>query len=347
MSNFTILPNAALQCRSLSILARGLLAYLLSLPPGTRRDIKSLAAESPEGQTAISRAQRELIAHGYMTIKRVRNDAGRIVTAVDVYDTPQNGVGAVASQVTPSLGFPSLGNASALPKGVSNREKEAGKKKEIKTPPTRTATVADARGAKTSGKATEGAGEDLLATRKAEAGEALVARVGRVEPRLMVGMREMPKVAPLVGEWLSRGATETQIRAVLTSGLPDEIRSAAGLMANRLTRHMPPIRYDVITPKPAFSAECVECARPVRVAGVCSLCVPGSAAPARTVDAGPNRARSPECVECARPVKASGTCARCAPETTRVSRSAYTVGNATIGAALARRFMKVRRAVAA
>jgi hypothetical protein len=118
-------------------------------------------------------------------------------------------------------------------------------------------------------------------------------------------------------------------------------------MVNRLTRHMPPIRYDVIRPKPSFTAECDACARPVRAAGVCSLCAPESAAPILTADAGPNRVRSPECVECARPVKASGTCARCAPETTRVSRSSYTVGDAAIGAALARQSMKVRRAVAA
>jgi hypothetical protein len=74
MSNFTILPNAALQCRSLSLLARGLLAYLLSLPSGTRRgrDIKTLAAESPEGQAAISRAQRELITYGYMPTRSGR-----------------------------------------------------------------------------------------------------------------------------------------------------------------------------------------------------------------------------------------------------------------------------------
>jgi hypothetical protein len=98
-ANFTILSNAALQCRSLSIVARGLLAYFLSLPSGMPQSIEALAAENHEGKTVIARAQRELIAAGYMRVVRTRGERGRFVTEVHAYDTPQTSENSTSPQV--------------------------------------------------------------------------------------------------------------------------------------------------------------------------------------------------------------------------------------------------------
>jgi hypothetical protein len=102
---------------------------------------------------------------------------------------------------------------------------------------------------------------------------ALIARLSRVEPRLTVGTREMPKVAPLVADWLDRGATETQIRTVLTTGLPDDLRSPVALIIHRLKAKMPAGVSAAPKAVKVASAECDDCARPVRSPGLCSLCI--------------------------------------------------------------------------
>jgi hypothetical protein len=178
----------------------------------------------------------------------------------------------------------------------------------------------------------------------------LLARIAAKEPRLTVRQREAGKVIPLVREWRRRGAGDAQIIEAVIGGLPDEIKSAAGLMANRLARHMPPIQHIIAKPKAAFVAECDECARPVTTAGLCSLCAPEGDAPPPveyvTVNVSPARIHGHECDECARPVKTPGRCSLCAPETARTSQTAYAVGDAGKGAALARELL-ARRTMAA
>ncbi|GAA0835658.1 hypothetical protein ACFQVD_00875 [Streptosporangium amethystogenes subsp. fukuiense] len=267
-TRFTILPNAALQCRSLSILARGLLAYLLSLPSGAPQSIETLAAENPEGKTAIARAQRELIAAGYVRIVRERVERGRFTTTVHVYDTPQSSQVAPMSD-TPDIGEPNTGAPQCGPTDSNPKGFKEGKKETLPPSPRMAATTGEPA---TASKGTEGTeGESSIDERQTLVCVDLVARLGRDEPRLALGQRETPKVVPLVAEWLARGATEMHIRRVLTDRLPAEVRSPVGLIVHRLTDKMPPVP----APKaaPVHAAECPECARPVARPGVCSLCV--------------------------------------------------------------------------
>ncbi|MEV6868280.1 hypothetical protein AB0M44_45780, partial [Streptosporangium subroseum] len=234
-SNFTILSNAALQCRSLSILARGLLAYLLSLPSGTPQSIEVLAAENHEGKTAIARAQRELIAAGYMRVVRTRGERGRFVTEVHVYDTQQTSGNTEPSQVAPAVenpvvGGPAVGKAapkrkeptpeipttkettplSTLPAVTAPEQREPGKAGEV----CETVKPFRERGDSSSHKAKsrlmgtlavpqgyEGDSEDDDNPDDDHNGSPiadLLARIAAREPRLAVGKREARKVIPLV-----------------------------------------------------------------------------------------------------------------------------------------------------
>ncbi|MER5651213.1 hypothetical protein [Streptosporangium sp. NPDC002524] len=268
-TRFTILPNAALQCRSLSILARGLLAYLLSLPSGTPQSIETLAAENPEGKTAIARAQRELIAAGYVRVVRERVERGRFTTTVHVYDTPQSSQVAPMSDTPdigePDTGRPNTGASGDTPKGVKNLDKEP--------TPLETAPAAPTAPAPVVAVETHQDGKEGIAIddRQTLASIDLIARLGRAEPRLALGQRETLKVVPLIAEWLARGVDEMHIRRILTDRLPAEVRSPVGLIVHRLTDKMPPVP----APKAALvhASECPECARPVARPGVCSLCV--------------------------------------------------------------------------
>lgn len=87
---FVIIDNALAQNNRLSFGARGLAEYLLSLPPGTRVDIRSLAADNPEGRNAIAGYMNELETEHYLVRTRVQGDRGRFVTTTTIHEEPQD-----------------------------------------------------------------------------------------------------------------------------------------------------------------------------------------------------------------------------------------------------------------
>lgn len=87
---FVIIDNALAQNNRLSFGARGLAEYLLSLPPGSRVDIRSLAADNPEGRGAIAGYMNELEAERYLVRTRTQGERGRFVTTTTMYEEPQD-----------------------------------------------------------------------------------------------------------------------------------------------------------------------------------------------------------------------------------------------------------------
>jgi hypothetical protein len=88
---WTAIPNRALEDGEVTLRARGLLAYLLSRPPGWETDSETLARSAHarhEGRDAIQGALRDLEAHGYLTRRKVQGDRGRWSTVVLVHDEP-------------------------------------------------------------------------------------------------------------------------------------------------------------------------------------------------------------------------------------------------------------------
>ncbi|WP_406313238.1 helix-turn-helix domain-containing protein [Streptosporangium sp. NBC_01639] len=265
--SYTQVANAVLRDRRLSFMARGILVFLLSLPDGARQDAHTLADQHPGlGRRGVSKALDELITHGYYVRRAVRDPlTGRVRTETAVFDTPQNETSQVAPMTAmPSNGGPTGGDAVKNPKGFKTQE-------ENKTP--NPAPPSEVREPLRPVAAPVAGGEGSTTSDKTAACAALVARLGRVEPRLTVGMQEMPKVAPLVAEWLDRGATEGQIRAVLATGLPDDLRSPVALIIHRLKAKMPARIVAAPQVIKAPAVECPDCARPVARPGRCSLCV--------------------------------------------------------------------------
>lgn len=89
---FVIIDNSLAQDHTLSFGARGLGIYLLSLPTGVRVDIRSLAADNPEGRTAISGFMRELEEARYLVRTSKRVDGGRFETTCTMHEDPQDDV---------------------------------------------------------------------------------------------------------------------------------------------------------------------------------------------------------------------------------------------------------------
>ncbi|MEV0846544.1 hypothetical protein AB0J21_11845 [Streptomyces sp. NPDC049954] len=112
--------------------------------------------------------------------------------------------------------------------------------------------------------------------RGAEAAYRLLARLGRVEPRLSLAERECRELAPLLAVWFERGAGEEKILDALTRQLPTPVHSAGALVRSRLERKVPPeaepFRETVLDAQEI----CADCHTPdtvVRlVGGVCEEC---------------------------------------------------------------------------
>ncbi|HEY8987348.1 MAG TPA: hypothetical protein VIU15_48280, partial [Streptomyces sp.] len=92
-ANFTVIGNHLAQHRELSLTARGLALYIQSVPTGTRVDIKTLSSQFDEGEVRITKALRELEAHGYLRRLRQRRPSKSIVTRTVSYNNPGHGEG--------------------------------------------------------------------------------------------------------------------------------------------------------------------------------------------------------------------------------------------------------------
>ncbi|MFI6444666.1 hypothetical protein [Kitasatospora sp. NPDC050543] len=133
---FTVLGNGTLRKHELSFCARGLLGYLLSLPDASREDVRTLAAKSREGRTAISNALRELESAGHYVRDTARDPlTGQVRTTVDVYEVPVMGKAqhtVPPLPVSPAAGRPGAGEAAvgkpgSPPLEVRTTAKDVGK----------------------------------------------------------------------------------------------------------------------------------------------------------------------------------------------------------------------------
>ncbi|MFC5187119.1 helix-turn-helix domain-containing protein [Actinomadura harenae] len=268
-----ILPNALTQHATLSLQARGLAAYLLSLPDGTDISIRALAARLPAGEIAISRALRELENAGYLTRQRVRGPHNRISTVTTMRDVPAADL-RVSPEAPAAAPEASPAPAESTPEPAHPSEPEDEPAAPCAPKPTRPA-----------------AAPSLDAV---TAGTRVLLDVAATEPRLTVGATALPALAALVDQALAV-VEPAEICRALTANLPGEIRSAAALIRHRLAEHLPVWtaaatvralhastsaaprpRIEIATsPAAARWTECSDCARPLRTStpdGLCGDC---------------------------------------------------------------------------
>ena len=113
---FVQIANAALQDRRLSFSARGVLAFVLSLPPDAHLTAEWLEQQGPTGREAVRSALAELAERGYYRRTRSRGPKGhwvweQIVTDATTFAQPTD-TEDESSQVSPYDGNPSDGNPS-------------------------------------------------------------------------------------------------------------------------------------------------------------------------------------------------------------------------------------------
>ncbi|MEU8548857.1 helix-turn-helix domain-containing protein [Streptomyces roseoverticillatus] len=261
---FTVLGNEVLRDRRLSFTARGILAFLLSLPDGAREDVRTLADKNPGlGRRGVAKAVEELIALGYYVRRTVRDEeSGQVRTETYVFDTPLAPDSPLP--VSAGTGKAKAGKTGAFPQGKKNPEEVPPTQPDVRPP------------ARQAGEPTPIGGELGRAA-------ALLSRIGAAEPKLALGSADVLTLAPLAAPWLERGLSELEVRSLLTDELPRRVYSPRALLADRLVRKLPAprTRRDAAAPA-APPAECAECRDPLprgHEARVCAACAETSSGP--------------------------------------------------------------------
>lgn len=111
--NYTVMSNHHLQDKRLSLKAKGLLSYMLSLPDDWDYSLKGLTVGCKDGLDSVRTAVLELEEHGYVRHQKVRNAKGQIIDYdYQVYESPVEDAPAVPGKE----GEPSDPSASKSPK---------------------------------------------------------------------------------------------------------------------------------------------------------------------------------------------------------------------------------------
>lgn len=87
-NNYTCVSNEILQRKDMSMRAKGLLVYLLSLPEDWELHKTEVQKHFTDGRDAVFRAFEELEQLGYIQGKKFRDEKGRIQYQYTVYEEP-------------------------------------------------------------------------------------------------------------------------------------------------------------------------------------------------------------------------------------------------------------------
>ena len=123
--NFTTVRNEYLQDVNLSWKAKGLITYIMSLPPDWQLNLSDLKKRSKDGRDATAAGLRELITNGYCQRYKVRGDGGAFsgcdyeVSDIKEFESerPQTGF---PFSVNPYTENPYTGNPTQINTNLSN-----------------------------------------------------------------------------------------------------------------------------------------------------------------------------------------------------------------------------------
>lgn len=87
-TSYTAIPNAVLRDKNLSLKARGLLGFCLSLSDNWKYSIQGLATAAGAGIDAIKSGLQELEKAGYLVRRKYRDENGRMACDYEIYDSP-------------------------------------------------------------------------------------------------------------------------------------------------------------------------------------------------------------------------------------------------------------------
>lgn len=129
--NFTIMSNHHLQNKNLSLKAKGLLSYMLSLPNDWDYSLAGLVANSKESKTSIRNTLNELKENHYLSITKLypnQTESKKIEYVYNIYEEPHLEPG-IQKQDTENqyLDFQSLENDTQINTNKQNIKEQTDK----------------------------------------------------------------------------------------------------------------------------------------------------------------------------------------------------------------------------
>ena len=86
--NYTVMSNYHLRDKNLSLKAKGLLSFMLSLPDDWDYSLNGLCSICKESEGAIKSTLKELKDNGYLVIEKVRGEKGYFEYNYIIYEHP-------------------------------------------------------------------------------------------------------------------------------------------------------------------------------------------------------------------------------------------------------------------
>ncbi|MER6102442.1 helix-turn-helix domain-containing protein [Streptomyces sp. NPDC001832] len=252
---FVQIPNQIARHSSLSLEARGLLTYLLSLPSDNGATVEGITSRVPNGRRSVSNAMNELIAAGYVRRSRIQDpETGRWVTITTVSDSPTDHM--------PTVGAPTGQAVGGYPKGKDPQEKTSSPEPAQQQQPEGCEAGSNEEGE-----------ESPQETNPHATAVSALGRLGSVEPRLKLSLSEVTRLAPKAAQWLSDGISEPQMIKALSRALPVSITSAAALVTYRLKNNRPDEEIaPAPMPEPVNASCCQQCEAPFPAGVEMDLC---------------------------------------------------------------------------
>ena len=89
-NDFTVIDNGFVRNSKLSWKAKGVFAYILSLPTDWSINLEEVKNHSTDGITVLRSAVKELTEQGYIKVSKVKNEKGMFAgTKYEVFETPE------------------------------------------------------------------------------------------------------------------------------------------------------------------------------------------------------------------------------------------------------------------
>lgn len=133
--NYTVMSNYHLRDRELSLKAKGLLSFILSLPEDWSFSVRGLAELSNDGVDSVRSAINELEKHRYLKRYRARDEDGKLGESVyDVFENPE-GLSEKPTTENPTQVNSTQGNATQINTKEINTKKINTKDNDTPLPP--------------------------------------------------------------------------------------------------------------------------------------------------------------------------------------------------------------------
>lgn len=108
INNYTLVDNDYIQSGELSLKAKGLLTYMLSLPDNWEYSLEGLYSSCKDGKSSLRNTLKELIDKNYLIIERIRDENGLYKYNYQIYEKPSKKC--LKTEIHPDTGFRYMDN---------------------------------------------------------------------------------------------------------------------------------------------------------------------------------------------------------------------------------------------